>query len=145
MKSVFLKYVSALMTVWYCLSIIGFDVHSCSTTGNTFVNSILSGVTCEDIHPEHDCCSHSSCCSKHKSHEEDDDCCTNEIEVLDSEGLSYSNDDVSVILAASSELVFIEHDYSIMLHADVADASYKPDSGVLRRPDIQAVLKIWRI
>jgi hypothetical protein len=155
MKSVFLKYVSALMALWYCLSIIGFDVHSCTVTGSTFVNSVLNGTTCEEVHPEHDCCCHGSCCHSACSHDheapsseevdENDDCCTNEIEVLDSEGVAAAEDNACDMHDATTVLAFVENDYNSLLRTEAATVSYKPDSGHFRQPDILAVLSIWRI
>lgn len=153
MKGLFLKYMSALLAVWYCVSIVGFDVHSCDATGNTFVSSLLSGTACEDIHPEHDCDCHSSCCKSHKcDHEipssaekEDDDCCSNEIEVLDSEGVQTQHEEY---LEMNDCIVF---QYNECVHCSRlhADAEYivclQPDSGGILEPDIQAVLNIWRI
>ena len=152
MKSVFLKYVSALMALWYCLSIIGFDVHSCTVTGSIFVNSVLSGVECEDVHPEHDCCCHGSCCHSGCSHGHEapskenvdkKECCTNEIEVLDSEVVVSVEDDICDLPVAT--LAFVENDYILMIYAEEAYVSEYPGSGNLRLPDLQAVLNIWRI
>ena len=152
MKSVFLKYVSALMAVWYCLSIIGFDVHSCTATGSTFVNSVLSGVECEDVHPEHDCCCHGSCCNSGCNHDHNTpakenvgkkECCTNEIEVLDSEVVVSVEDDGFDLPVAT--FAFVENDYVPMIYAQGASVSENPGSGNLRLPDLQAVLNIWRI
>lgn len=155
MKSVFLKYVSALMALWYCLSIIGFDVHSCTVTGSTFVNSVLNGTTCEEVHPEHDCCCHGSCCHNACSHDHDlpssenvddnDDCCTNEIEVLESEGVTTADDNASGMFDVASVLAFVENDYNTLLRTEAATISGRPDSGYYRQPDILAVLSIWRI
>lgn len=155
MKCVFLKYVSVLMAMWYCLSIIGFDVHSCTVTGSTFVNSVLNGTTCEEVHPEHDCCCHGSCCHTACGHDhsspsaetvdENDDCCTNEIEVLDSEGVTTVEDYAFDVLDATSVLAFVENDYNSLLHSEAATVLYVPDSGHYRQPDLLAVLSIWRI
>ena len=49
MRNIVMKYLAALLVVWYSLSIIGFDVHSCTKTGETFVASIAAGVSCEDM------------------------------------------------------------------------------------------------
>lgn len=154
MKSVFLKYVSALMAVWYCLSIIGFDVHSCTVTGSTFVNSVLSGVECEDVHPEHDCCCHGSCCHSGCSHDhkvpskenvKDKECCTNEIEVLDSEVVISVEDEGCSMSDAAWAVAFVVNDYTGSVNAEAEYLSYSPGSGILRQPDLQAVFSIWRI
>ena len=61
-----MKIYALLLVIWYCMSIIGFDVHTCKGSGRTFVATFAEGMTCADIHPEHHCeksChGHSSCC-----------------------------------------------------------------------------------
>ena len=161
MKKVFLKYVAAFLTVWYCMSIIGFDVHSCTTTGNTFVNSVLTGLTCEDIHPEHDCAGHDSCCGSHKSHscscchshevpasenyDKDSSCCTDSIEVLDCEGVTYSNNEVIDLISACPSAHFTTVDYDSLLLAEAQYILFGPKSGHIQDSDVQSVLNIWRI
>ena len=75
MKGIMTKICAVLLAVWYCMSIIGFDVHTCNGTGRTFVATFAEGLTCADIHPEHHCahghcraaghteCCHEDCCS----------------------------------------------------------------------------------
>ena len=153
MKNLFMKYVSVMMAVWYCLSIIGFDVHSCIRTGERFVTSAISGVECIDIHPEHSCHDHGGCCARHSescNHEgesiEDSQCCTNDIHVLSVETLASSdhqrhygewnpnNCPCSLDLMASSQSRFTTVSYDHRL----------PDSGLIV-PDMQARFNIWRI
>lgn len=79
MKGIMTKICAVLLAVWYCMSIIGFDVHTCNGTGRTFVATFAEGLTCADIHPEHHCahghcraaghteCCHEDCCS-HTEH-----------------------------------------------------------------------------
>ena len=45
----------------YLLGIVGVDVHSCLSSGKSFVVSLWGGIECSDIHPESDCAS--LCCS----------------------------------------------------------------------------------
>ena len=94
MKGIMMKICAVLLAVWYCMSIIGFDVHTCNGTGRTFVATFAEGLTCEDIHPEHHCtpgqcrtshdagCCHEDCCShseKTCSHETSEgSCCGHE-------------------------------------------------------------------
>ena len=162
MKNVVLKYVSALMAVWYCMSIIGFDVHACTATGDTFVSSVLKGTTCDDIHPDHDCCGHGACCGSHDRHEtsccschpedphsegiqeSENDCCTNDIEVLDSESITFCDDDMAHF-AEVSVSVYVENNYDALLFGGLSEFSYSPYSGNMTLPDQQAVLNIWRI
>lgn len=155
MKNVILKYVSAFLAMWYLLSITGFDVHSCSSTGNTFVSPVLTGTTCEDIHPDHDCTCHSishscSCCHSDKNAaaeniDKDHDCCTDEIEVLDGEVIVMSDDGGSIMAASSDLCLYVENYLDHLLHCKRNQVSYNPDSGSLKEPDLQAVLNVWRI
>jgi hypothetical protein len=156
MGKMFHKYVAALLSVWYCMSIIGFDVHSCTATGNVFVNSVLSGVSCEDIHPDHDCTCHDhrehtcSCCHDHESpasesFDHDDECCTDRIEILDEAGITTSEDNAMSALAILSACLFVESDYNSLLLPDAVYVKLKPDSWCFKMPDVQAVLNIWRI
>ena len=94
MKGIMMKICAVLLAVWYCMSIIGFDVHTCNGSGRTFVATFAEGLTCEDIHPEHHCtpgqcrtshdagCCHEDCCSHSErtcGHEtSDDSCCSHE-------------------------------------------------------------------
>ncbi len=149
MKNVVLKYVSALLAVWYCLSIIGFDVHSCTTTGSIFVNSVLNGTTCDDIHPEHDCCGHGGCCSHHADEDglrsADKECCTNEIEVLDGVVVTVADENDHLQFTDALSCLFVESNYDVLLLAESIDFSCAPGSGRVLVPDYQAVLNIWRI
>ena len=55
MKEKTLKISALLLSVWYCFSVIGFDVHTCRASGRSFVATVLNGLSCSDIHPEHVC------------------------------------------------------------------------------------------
>ena len=83
-----MKISAFMLVVWYCMSIIGFDVHTCSESGRSFVTSSILGTECEDIHPEHH--HHDHCCSGCDDHTSSSDedrvstegCCTDDIKVL---------------------------------------------------------------
>lgn len=150
MKNLVLKYASALLAVWYCLSIIGFDVHSCEATGDVFVNSILTGTSCDDIHPEDECCEHGTCCGNHGSsccddQQKDDDCCTNQIEVLDDVVVTNADEDEAAQFSETLSCMFVESNYDVLVFSESIEFSYEPDSGHVTLPDCQAVLNIWRI
>ena len=156
MRNIVMKYLAALLVVWYSLSIIGFDVHSCTKTGETFVASIAAGVSCEDIHPEHSCSSHGSCCGHGHDknccgHDDRDDvtsgsCCQDEFHVLAFTGAvspnDYRNDDcASDFVAYATECLA-----QILVPACSNEDFIKfkdPDSGITV-PDQQALLSIWR-
>lgn len=73
MKNLSIRVFAALLMVWYCLSIIGFGVHTCSESNRSFLTNFISGVNCEDIHPSDLCESH--CCAKAQKKSESKCCC----------------------------------------------------------------------
>lgn len=168
----FVKYASALLVLWYSLSVIGFDVHSCTSTGEVFVASLAGGITCEDIHPEHSCksyggcCGHhdvspccanhhaSSCCdNKHASEQSDcqvakEECCTNDLQILQLTG---------VIGSGNERFDGNDHEHQFTFDVDMAmelampalqrpflKYLEHPDPGVVM-PDRQAFFSIWRV
>lgn len=144
MKNVLMKYLSVLMTVWYCLSIIGFDIHSCVRTGERYVTSAIGGVECIDIHPEHSCHAH-----HHEGEEvEDPDCCTNDIIVLFAETLVSSDNhrhasDCGADCCSCVPCLISDASPRHYAHSFTFDLSL-PDSG-WHMPDRQSFLNIWRI
>lgn len=83
------KVTALLLVVWYSMSIIGFAIHTCSGTGESFVVTFVDGLGCVDIHPEHHCaegtcCSHSHECNEAKEHDciGAKACCSNDYQVL---------------------------------------------------------------
>lgn len=163
MKRFVIKVTALLLTLWYSMSIIGFDVHTCSGSGRSFVATFLEGLTCEDIHPEHSC-DPAACCAD--SHEEHSCCCGHD---HDTDGFSFeaksccSND--YQVLSLTGTLSSDDHRYHddsscgynpyIGLHSDIAmiptPASaliayvHRPDSGFFAACDMQAALNIWRL
>lgn len=163
MKGVIIKVLAVVMTVWYSMSIIGFDVHTCSGSGRSFVSTFIEGLTCEDIHPEHSCshvsCCHAehetqSCCGNH--HQEDKgfviaakSCCSNDYQVLQLTGIVPSDDQ-----RGNDFISFSGISHAIVHPVDVKVPSYirtiiaylhEPDSGHELSDDRQAALGIWRI
>lgn len=74
MKNLSTRVFAALLMVWYCLSIVGFGVHTCSESNRCFLTNFISGVSCDDIH-EHKC----HCCDGH-SHD-------SQIDIISSQGV----------------------------------------------------------
>lgn len=154
MRKMIVKYASVLLVLWYSLSIIGFDVHSCKSTGEVFVASLIGGVACENVHPEHSCKSHGGCCEHHHSSEqsgdkvEKADCCSNDLQVLQLTGVHMAdnerfNDNVhdfqyTFDVDMAMELVMPTLQRSLLKYLE------HPDPGVVM-PDCQAFLSIWRI
>jgi hypothetical protein len=106
MKNLSIRFLAALLVVWYSMSIIGFGVHTCLENNRSFLTSFVNGSTCEDVHPTKacgfSCCSkveqkseHKCCCAHHTiEHEttadgqkyEQTNCCTNDYQQLDITG-----------------------------------------------------------
>ena len=82
-RNVLIRVSAVVMLIWYSLSIIGFNVHTCSASDRSFVVTFLEELPCES----------SCCCCDHHTPEmpaESDvsfdvsDCCTNDYQVLTS-------------------------------------------------------------
>ena len=160
MKKLLMKISAVLLIVWYCMSIIGFDVHTCVGSGRTFIATFAEGTSCTDIHPEHHCCNSgskdvhehgchetSSCCHSEQT-VDNRTCCSNEYQVIMLSGCrSFSESD--------SE----DFDFRMICPAItcpmtcVASAEFPAeqlqfwdsDSGVIPPYDYQSVYGVWRI
>ncbi len=156
MKNVLTSMTALLLVIWYSLSVIGFDVHTCSSSGNTYIATVISGTECEDIHPEHNQ-KRCSCCHHHDhtgdTHESDQSlktkpCCTDEWQMIDLTGLRTSDEQADVSYCFCNSDVFgPQHqsdNYSLRTSAH-RRAFYKPDSGTIICLDFQQTYSIWRI
>lgn len=158
MKNVMMKISAFLLAIWYCMSIIGFDVHTCMESGESFVVTVLEGTDCGDIHPEHTCCadvvSHCCSCCHHDDTSEHDgtasveeqDCCHDDIQVLVLTG-GRSDDDsrhhydmVSMYPAVSADPYF-----PITPRNSYNSLCFMPDSGLIVPGESQSFLSVWRI
>lgn len=162
MKGLFTKITAVLLVVWYLMSIIGFDVHTCSGSGQSFVVTFVEGFSCEDVHPEHRCtkdlccsaekdsCHSHGCCHHHPEQEcqlSAKSCCSSDYQVLALTGTSLDerNDggeqNLTVIIHTVYSDIFElgEHHTQLISHIPA------PDFSPGRMPDIQAVLGVWRI
>ena len=160
---------AALLVVWYCMSIIGFDVHTCMSSGRTFISSFAESTTCADVHPEHHCCG-SSCCSGYHheasccSSEHCDEmpaeqnctetvgsrsCCSNDYQVILLSGCRADNDSDDKYSFSNISYTFIEDisaGYIAMARYHAEHIQFlEPDSGVLSPGDFCATFGVWRI
>lgn len=151
-----IKHISALLLVmWYSLSIIGFGVHTCLASGETYIATVASGFSCEDLHPDHhDSECQSSCkCRHHKSEQERSGdsyamkpCCKEEFKVISLTGFRGADDNdrfdevrTLAMVQACPMLSIPEEPVSRQM------SIYRPRSGISDSINIQAVYNIWRI
>lgn len=145
LKKLSLKVFSVMLLVWYLMSIIGFDVHTCSKDGSSSVATFISGMTCSDIHAEHGCGSdhHCSCDNDH------DDCCKDDFKCLIITGVpSYDDsgfhDDCKPICHPFLSDIRLCLAYDHFRSYDILEL-IRPVSGFSLSDDSQSVLAVWRI
>ena len=81
MKNIGTRVFAAILVIWYSLSLIGFGVHTCSENNRSFLTSFISGVSCEDVHPEELC--GNACCEKVSYKHSCKCCCGHIVEVVE--------------------------------------------------------------
>ena len=164
MKGLATKIVAVLLLVWYSMSIIGFDVHTCSGSGRSFVVTFIEGLSCEDIHPEHKCdrdaccadsqgcCKSHNCCHHHSNADMSfraKSCCSNDYQVLSLTGTSLdSKDDERDLCGCGHCLSVLCESLELPdnLLASGRIFSYRmPDPGVGITSDGQSFFGVWRI
>ncbi len=164
MKKVIIKVFAAILLVWYSMSIIGFDVHTCSGSGRSFVVTFIEGLTCEDIHPEHVCDASACCAENHEgccSHHDDapvfhdgvcvsaKSCCSSDYQVLAITGAVPQNDHdhfdecscghcpcTGFAVCETPDCQYENYLIAYIQHLD---------SGVESACERQACLRVWRI
>lgn len=157
-----MKICAVLLVLWYCMSIVGFDLHVCNGSGRTFVTTFAEGITCADIHPEHRCghsCHHeSACCHQEpdccndRGHEsgisvDSEDCCTDSYQVIVLTGCRAQDDsdgsDVMDNVSATASSVHILYAHESSKYR--TSSHYKPDSGIPVPCDRCVTYGVWRI
>lgn len=154
MKDRIIRLSSMLLMIWYCFSIIGFDVHTCNASGRSFIATFISGLSCDDIHPDHDCNRHHKGCCHHDgcSHHHDDfpsfntgTCCSDDYLALTITGGSSDQKSRQIDHCDCSLCPLIP---AVALHSlpSVRFMPFKyPDVGLIVPGDVQSLLNIWRI
>ena len=169
MKDRILRFSALLLALWYCFSVIGFGVHTCKASGRSFIATFVSGLSCEDIHPEHDCASDHAlvdghdCCCHHASEKREaaccsadvhmpeyspeDCCCSNDYHVLTITGNTIEEDDKNIVSMVMIECpVFLSMlDVPVCKDDDFYKHKYKPDSRSLYVRDILSLNSILLI
>lgn len=166
MKSLVMKITALLLAVWYCMSIIGFDVHTCTGSGRTYVTTVVKGMTCMDIHPEHSCDHHSCCGSARHATEHHHDCSGTggECHCLTVKAESCCSDDFQVLLLTGNRSDDEHRQYDVCHcgHCPCVEAMTSdivafhpqdrllsslrmPDKGLIAGRDLLSRINIWRI
>lgn len=166
MKALLIKLSALLMVLWYSMSIIGFDVHTCSGSGKSFIATFVSGTECDDIHPDHVCgkgtcqakAHHEGCCEAHScAHgcsDEDCDgvkimnksCCTDDYQVIMLTGVPSDDHGFRYEAPCFTFCPFVDlFSESQKSYSQGLTAFLKPDLLPDVRKDFQAVMNIWRI
>lgn len=93
-RNVGIRSLAIIVLLWYIMGIVGFNVHTCSASNDSFIVTFIEDMSCNAIHPEElcapvktccCCCSHSSETSSHSDESiEASKCCTNEYQMLTS-------------------------------------------------------------
>ena len=139
----------------YLLGIVGLDVHSCLSSGKSFVVSLWGGIECSDIHPESDCAS--LCCS-HCHHAApqtacanesavSDDCCSDSCHYLALTGACSDHDELlAQIVCPEIDLPTAINPATEGSEAETfANALLTPPGSGLSSPDILALISSFRI
>ena len=69
------KIVTALLTLYYLLSLCGVNVHHDTVCGRSYLTLLYLGTDCSDIHPDSSCCQHSGTCT-HSACSQHSEVCT---------------------------------------------------------------------
>ena len=151
MRTMHLKICALALAVWYLVSIIGFGVHTCMASQRSFVTTIISGMNCEDIHPEHDSESSHHCCGHAEEGVslEPASCCSEDFMVLEADATvpSNENDGYSGFSGSCGFHIGVplQADHKISSRYEYKGLVPLPDSGLITPADVQSVLGIWRI
>ncbi len=158
MKNVMMKISALLLSLWYCLSIIGFDVHTCRHGGDSIVTTSFTAIDCETIHPEHDACAHShhdsdchcheACCADGGTGFHPQKCCHDDYQVIFLTGIRMEQEHEHYDECHCGCCPCLEASVAGMTSSFAENFNsrhpYIPDSGLIV-PDCQAFFSIWRI
>lgn len=160
LRNVPMKICAAVLAVWYLMSIIGFGVHTCMGSQRSFLTSFVSGITCEDIHPEHHCGEAHHCSGHHECHGctdrhesgmpeiESSPCCSDDFMVITLTGTEPSSEN-GCHGCHCGQCPFAAELLSDIRCLSAKNEIYKimpmPDSGLIAPGDVLSLLGIWRI
>ena len=142
--------------IWYCLGIVGFNVHTCTSSNNSFIVTFLEDMTCDAIHPSENCGVAKSCCccSSHSSElsEYSDysiaapECCTNDYQVLTA-AADKVDENQRLNLHSAAYCTSVLYSYDSLKHEsslDISRLNGPPDSSQ-EKYGIRLLFGVWRI
>lgn len=150
MKKMLMKICAVLLTIWYSMSVIGFDMHTCKDSGNVFIAMFKEG--CSEIHPHdhcashscHDCCSHESCCHDEETALDSNGCCTDSYQVIVLTGCR-ADDEQDFSCSPTGYCAYIAENQHYIAYLYRHPAFSSPVFGDIVPCDPQAAFGIWRI
>ena len=156
MKKVFTSVAAVLLGLWYLLSVIGFDVHTCTSSGETFIATVASGFSCEDIHPSkhmHNSCSLGCACRHQEPEKSESDssfgmksCCSDDFQMIFLTGTPVSgNDNLLTVLTGHFVILADSIEAQRLAGLSCVSVFHKPRSWIGLLPDLQASYSVWRI
>lgn len=150
---------SMVVTLCYFMSVIGYDLHICDHTGERYITSFITGISCEDLHPGHlrpqenghneDCCCGHHCTEgRHDGMNIDESpCCTDDYKVLTLTGSR--GDDNRIVFLLCQCGFFSDSVFRSMSGTDSCRSSRLihsgADSGSFLPADFMSVYGVWRI
>ena len=152
MKNLALRSGAMLLAIWYCFSVIGFDVHTCKASSRSFVSVFANVSSCEDIHPDHACGKGHCCSSAHGCCDDEtlslkaESCCSDDYLSLSLTGTSNDSQRLLTYLQPESFIPSFLKNYLVSVSESVDHDKYSNHKSRLIVPgDFQSLLRIWRI
>ncbi len=153
MNKFHIKMFSCLMALWYLVSVVGLNVHTCSGTGEVFVSSLAAGTSCEVIHPSHGNHSEQNCCCCEHEHETEEgvtkqDCCDNEAVILIHNGCTEDSFLLSQLMVQALDLNCSAPEASALQGFSndfIKRKIPEPESSPHIQRDILSEISIWRL
>lgn len=158
MKKLIVRFCAMLLVLWYCFSVIGFNVHTCKASGRSFVATFISGLTCADIHPGHTCdkehcgaAHEKACCHHHDCNGgmpafRTAACCQNDHIVLSITGCSSEDNNRQHDFCSCAFYACVDLPAFIIRHQTSGIHEFiEHFPGLIVHRDRQSLLNIWRI
>lgn len=155
-RNVGIRVSAIFVLLWYFLGIIGFNVHTCNASNDSFIVTFLEDMSCDSIHPDEHCATVKTCCcccghdSEPSSHSDESielsKCCTNEYQMLMSE--AYRLDESQRINVQGSDIcqgIIYSFSDNHTERAAYVSRMCSPPRPCYGERSINLVCSVWRI